>query len=58
MGIGSLVRMFYVLFVLAFRARRNRDEAEEVHVIFDAVEQPPLPRYTDEKLPVGEAPRA
>ena len=50
--------MFYVLFVLAFRARRNRDEAEEVHVIFDTVEQPPLPRYTDEKLPVGEAPRA
>lgn len=48
--------MFYVLVVLATRSvsrRREDDDVQEITVLFDHVEAP-LPRYTDEKLPIVE----
>ncbi|KAH8119133.1 hypothetical protein DFH11DRAFT_423982 [Phellopilus nigrolimitatus] len=56
-GIGSLLRMFYVLIVLTYRSfASRRDEEMEVDVIFAEVEEVPPPRYVDEKIaPEDEA---
>ncbi|THH10669.1 hypothetical protein EW145_g1162 [Phellinidium pouzarii] len=56
-GIGSLLRMFYVLLVLACRSFvSRRDEEAEVDVLFAEIEDvTPPPKYTDEKVaPVDE----
>jgi hypothetical protein len=53
-GIGSLLRMVWVLLVVSFRSVRRREPSfvEEV-VIFEAIEgdvTPPPPVYADEKV--------
>lgn len=50
-GIGSLLRMIYVLVVVSFRSlgRSNEDTLEE-DIIFEAVEGIPPPSYTAEKV--------
>ncbi|KAI5123081.1 hypothetical protein M0805_000515 [Coniferiporia weirii] len=55
-GIGSLLRMFYVLFVLTCRSfASRRDEEAEVDVLFAEVEETSPPEYFDEKIaPVDE----
>ena len=57
-GIGSLLRMFYVLIVLTYRSFRPREEtleASEIDILFEEVEDIPAPPvYRDEKVAVIE----
>ncbi|EJD02914.1 uncharacterized protein FOMMEDRAFT_20117 [Fomitiporia mediterranea MF3/22] len=54
-GIGSLLRMFYVLCVLGVRSFRRRDEEDQMEVIFAEVEDVPPQYHGDVKVaPVDE----
>ena len=56
-GIGSLLRMFYVLIVLTYRSFRPREEtleASEIDILFEEIEDIPAPVYRDEKVAIIE----
>jgi len=57
-GIGSLLRMLYVLIVVTYRSIRPREEvleASEIDILFEELEEvPPPPVYTDEKVALAE----
>lgn len=57
-GIGSLLRMLYVLIVVTYRSFRPREEAleaTEIDILFEEVDEiPSPPAYTDEKVAHAE----